>query len=556
MPRITKSPPTDTPPMNWLTCRPVTAAAWFAAMVCSYLLLNESTLWPYLGKLWQHSPPFHVIRYLLLFVVSGIGFGMVLMSLNRPLLLATCLLLVAVVTVNSVAMDLLDLKVVGNDSAEWLLSETAQTANALSAFRRPIAHHLLIAIALLAPSVTVARLARRRFRARLKPVLWGFCALFIYAIGDAAAYHYHRPYFPVESNLLVYDAAFLLKPDPDISPIDMQPAQRSEINKIVLVVDESVPYQAYLEVLQKRWAGWMGADYGQAASLANCSAASNSLLRWGFRANRMLAGEDPRLAPTIWSYAHTAGFETWLIDGQRSGSYQNYMRAKEAALIDHYVGVSAGMETDRSIAELLHQILLRPGRQMLYVNKAGAHFPYQDRYPAEPDAPARTLQQQHRSAVKYSTQDFLDVALRDLPTRDVMIVYTSDHGEQFTGVGAPHCNAIPVWQEFSVPILLISGNREISQQAAAAADLLRNRVSHARIFPTLLSAMGYALPSAEAEYGPSLLTGHATEIYYRVGSNPIPGNSGPGPVASVVSFPYREAHDVSATQQSAVATKE
>jgi hypothetical protein len=280
------------------------------------------------------------------------------------------------------------------------------------------------------------------------------------------------------------------------------------------------------------------------------------MLRWGFRANRMLAGEDPRLAPTIWSYAHGAGFETWLIDGQRNGSYQNYMRGKEAALIDHYVGVSAGMETDRSIAELLHKVLLRPGRQMLYVNKAGAHFPYQDKYPADRISGAQTLQRQHLTAVRYSSEDFLDVTLRDVPIRDVMIVYTSDHGEQFSGTGAPHCNANPAWQEFSVPLLLISGNQQIAQPAAAAADMLRNRVNHARIFPTLLNVMGYDLSRAEAEYGPSLLTGNVPEIYFRVGSNPIPGKTRESRVASFASFPYRTAQRVSATQQSAVVTSE
>lgn len=549
--------PGNTPPGNGWCSRTLTAAPWLAAMICSYLLLNEGILWPYLGKIWGHHPPAHVIRYLLLFAVNGIGFGVALMSLHRRLLFPAYLLLAVIVTVNSLARDMLDLKVVGDDSAEWLLSETAQAADAISAFPSPIAHHLMVAIAMLAPSVFIARLARRRFRLQLKPVLWGFCALFIYALGDAAAYHYDRPYFPVESNLLVYDALFLLKPDPNIAPIDMHPVRQSAITKIVLVVDESVTYRTYVDVLRDRWSRWNGVDYGEAASLANCSAASNSMLRWGFRATRMLAGEDPRLAPTIWSYAHGAGFETWLIDGQRGGSYQNYMRGKEAALIDHYVGVSSGMETDRSIAELLHTVLLRPGRQMLYVNKAGAHFPYKDKYPADRASGAQTLEQQNSSAVRYSTQDFLDVMLRGVPIQQVMIVYTSDHGEQFTGTGSPHCNANPAWQEFSVPLLLISGDQTLAQPANSVAAVLRNRVNHARIFPTLLNAMGYDRSSAEAEYGPSLLSENTSEIYFRVGPNPIPGRARESRVTSFAGFPYRqEAQHVSTTRPSTAGTHE
>ncbi len=518
-------------------------------MICGYLLLNASTLGPYVRHTWASYPALRIVRYLLLFALSGVGFGVVLMSLNRLLLIPVCLLLVTIVTTNGLAKEMLDLKVLGAESAEWLLSETGEAPNAIRAFPGPLGHSLMIALALLVPSVWIARLARQRFRARLRPVLWGSCALFVYALGDAAAYHYDRPYFPVESNLLVYDAALALKPDPDIPPIDMRPVRQPEVTKIVLLVDESVPYRAYVDELRGRWARWNGADYGEAASLANCSAAANSMLRWGLRAQRMLAGEDPRLAPTIWSYAREAGFETWLIDGQRGGSYQNYMRGKEAALIDHFTGVDAGMETDGSIAELLHNLLLQPARRFIYVNKSGAHFPYKSKYPADHFPGARTLQQQHAAALRYSTEDFLDKALRGVPLQDAIIIYTSDHGEQFSGQGAPHCNPKPVWQEYSVPLLLISGEQSLAKQAAAAADLLRDHVTHAQIFSTLLGVMGYDGPAAEAEYGPSLLSGNAPAPYFHVRPFPFPGAKRDRLVVGSSSFPYREPRTASAAQE-------
>jgi glucan phosphoethanolaminetransferase (alkaline phosphatase superfamily) len=233
----------------------------------------------------------------------------------------------------------------------------------------------------------------------------------------------------------------------------------------------------------------------------------------------MHASEEP-WTPTIWAYARKTGYETWLIDGQRSGSYQNFMTSKEAALIDHYIGVNAGIDTDQAIAKRLNQLLREPGKRFVYVNKRGAHFPYASRYPADRFPKAQNAEQQHAYAVRYSTQEFMGTTLNGAPLGDALIIYTSDHGERFDGA-SPHCNAHPIPQEFSVPLVLFSGDSSLARSAAGAAAKLKNRASHRQIFATLLTAMGYDMHAAEAEYGPSLLSATPPKHYFQVRTDKV-----------------------------------
>ncbi|HEU4619874.1 MAG TPA: sulfatase-like hydrolase/transferase [Gammaproteobacteria bacterium] len=517
---------------------PASLIPWAVAMLCGYFLLNAATFFPHSAVLWKSSPA-AMLGFAALFALSGLSLGAGLMSLNRLLLVPVVLVMVLIVTTNGVARHYLDLRILDEATAEWIMSEKGEASDLVGQFGGAVAGYALLAVLLMAPALIVARFARQRFRKSMRPLVWAPCALLLYALSGSLTHHLFGQYVPVESNLLLFDARAMLRPLPDLPPADLQPVRPTGISKVVLLVDESVPYRAYTAELEHRWSRWHGVDYGETASLANCSAASNSMLRWGFREARMLAGENPRATPTIWSYARAAGYETWLLDGQRSGSYQNYMTGKEAALIDHLVGVARGLDTDRTIAERLHALLLQPGKRFVYVNKLGAHFPYTSKYPADRFPRAKDAEQQHALAVRYSTQGFLDTMLEGVPLGSVLIIYTSDHGERFDGA-SPHCNTHPVWQEFSVPLLLISGDAAIASRAAAAATQLKDRADHSQIFPTLLAAMGYDLSSAEAEYGSSLLSAAPPAHYFQLRANFL--GDGSGPKVNVFDhFPYRAA---------------
>jgi glucan phosphoethanolaminetransferase (alkaline phosphatase superfamily) len=524
---------------HWREDGVVSAAMLASAMLASYLLLNLSTLTQCVPAMWRSSG--HALSfYACLLVFTAMSFGLLLMALNRYVLTALLALMVLIVTTNHLAAQVLHVNVVNDQTAEWLLSESSEASDALDLYAGPFIRYLAISLASFLPVVWSARTARRKFAPRFRQLPLAVAALLAYVSGTVVIHHYFDPFVPMESNLILYSTELALLPSPSIPSLDMQPVVKTGTDKIVLVVDESVTYGSYVTQLRGPWARWQAVDFGEAASLGNCSASSNSMLRWGFRADHMLAGEDPRLVPTVWSYARGAGYETYLIDGQKDGSYQDYMRGKEAALIDHYLGVSQGIDTDAAIAKQLRSLLREPGKRFIYVNKRGSHFPYTHAYPAERFPNARTPEQQHAQAVSYSSQNFLDIALADAALRNVLLIYTSDHGQRFDG-GATHCNPVPHWQELSVPLVVVTENPLLNQRFTTAARILTDHASHAQIFPTLISAMGYDLQQAETEYGSSLLSARIPQHYFYVRGNPFPGHKDRKTVIEFNDFPYRNA---------------
>jgi len=513
---------------------------WIAALILGYALANFDTLRLIYAPSWHGFRGGTRILYELLYALSGVSLGLLLVAVPRFLACGVVLLGLVVATTNAVAVDLLDLKVLNKESAEWLLSESRVAPAAIGEFSGAVLRHLASCCAFLLPFLVAVYLGRRHLLRHLwGPVPLALGALAAYGLIDLTLYHYFKPFIPVESNLAIYAADLTLRGSPDIPPLDLKPPHPPLASKVLLVVDETLTYGGYVAQLRAPWAKWPSVDYGEAASLANCSAASNSMLRWGFRAPHMLAAEDPRLVPTIWSYARGAGFATYLIDGQRNGSYQNFMRNKEAALIDHYPGVERGMDTDQAIATLLNTLLLKPGKSFIYVNKRGNHFPYANNFPRDQFPDARSREQQYAAAIRYSSRDFLETMLRGVSLADVLVLYTSDHGERFDGAGTPHCSTAPVWQEFSVPLLLLTGNQPLAQQAQAAATALRDHASHEQIFATLLAAMGYDARAAEALYGSSLLSAAIPARYFHVLVNPIASKGGGAAVREFAHFPYR-----------------
>ena len=82
------------------------------------------------------------------------------------------------------------------------------------------------------------------------------------------------------------------------------------------LVDESVAYAEFERLIAPRLAPYRPVDFGESASLANCSAPSNLALRSGVDVRDAGPHTDLRKMPSIWGYARKAGYRTELIDGQ------------------------------------------------------------------------------------------------------------------------------------------------------------------------------------------------------------------------------------------------
>jgi hypothetical protein len=203
-------------------------------------------------------------------------------------------------------------------------------------------------------------------------------------------------------------------------------------------------------------------DFGEAASIANCSAASNALLRWGVaRARVRDAAYDPRTSPTIWAYAKAAGYRTVLIDGQSRGELQNYIGTREFALIDEFVPASSGIDSDQRIAAKLNEILRRGGREFVYIVKRGVHFPYEMNYPRGELRADASRAEKYATAVSHASAGFFPAALRDTDASRTLLIYTSDHGQDLT-TRSTHCNPDPRDVEYSVPLVAMLGCRRCS----------------------------------------------------------------------------------------------
>jgi glucan phosphoethanolaminetransferase (alkaline phosphatase superfamily) len=314
---------------------------------------------------------------------------------------------------------------------------------------------------------------------------------------------------------------------------------------IVLLVDESIVGN-YLDINNKLGvATGLGqphprvaiTDYGYAASIHTCSTNSNVTLRYG--GTRDNYQDTIAHYPSIWAYAHHAGLRTVYIDGQSNGGHlQNLMTPEESAEIDDFIQFDdvPVLDRDMAIAKLLADRINDGRAEFIYVNKVGAHFPVQDKFP---DAMMRyrpVLERGHHSLLSWSSDrtgfhglpeewvryrnSYRNTLLwnvgeffrRLLTTADLdkaTIIYTSDHGQDLHERGNPgnntHCGINRALQEEGlVPLLVLEGNQVKSLDWKRHLAANHNGLSHFRIFPTLLALMGYDRAATRPIYGPTL----------------------------------------------------
>lgn len=320
-------------------------------------------------------------------------------------------------------------------------------------------------------------------------------------------------------------------------PVRLRRNSPPRSRNIVLIVDESIAGQ-YLDInsaagvptpLSRVWPGIDINNYGLAVSVTNCSVSSNVTLRYGgTRADyrRIIATQ-----PSVWAYARKAGLRTVYLDGQgEDGQLLNFMTEDERAEIDDFVqfGDVNLVERDMAIAHALARELADPRPKFILINKSGAHFPIQAKYP---DAylryrPAmerggqyrdilignqlgfkgtpqdwRRYRNSYRNTLLWTVGAFFDTVLRS-DLSETTLIYTSDHGQNLHEDGSAglytHCGPAPVPAEAVVPLIVIEGRN--ASRLNWPRDLTRNhdRSSHFMIFPTLLALMGY---EQDARYG-------------------------------------------------------
>ncbi|MBO9518012.1 MAG: hypothetical protein J7493_08085 [Porphyrobacter sp.] len=367
----------------------------------------------------------------------------------------------------------------------------------------------------------------------------------LYLRGGEGAKALPAPFSPLAQGAIMATLGLTEKEHPR-QAVNLTPSRALATGDVVLVIDESVAAN-YLDINQRAgvYSGLAGdrpglriANFGVAASIANCSAGSNRTLRFGgTRANYRRAAEE---MPSVWAYAHRAGFRTVYLDGQRQGGQlQNLMTPAERAEIDDFIqiGDTPVPERDHRLAQLLGERLHNGTAELILVNKVGAHFPVADKFPdaaakfrplpvrgrsegitdiaslpgvtAESEDDWRLYRNAYRNTVAWSTGGFFDRLLPQVPGTGAVILYTSDHGqdlhERGGAGGSTHCVPDPRPEEGAVPLVAITGSDStVDWRTYSSANF--DGMSHFRIFPTLLAVMGYAPEQTVAFYGPSLMS--------------------------------------------------
>lgn len=345
--------------------------------------------------------------------------------------------------------------------------------------------------------------------------------------------------FKIPGFLMTLAVEVALKGSPPLRQIvSVTPQQAERPKHVVIVMDESIrgdlldinnPGSAHSGLLEYKD---RITNFGVASSLANCSASSNVSFRYAVTRENYL--NDIKRHPSIWAYAKKAGYRTYYLDGQReSGGLQNFMDEAELREIDEFFQLPKGTkpaDRDINLARKIRGILLETKQAaFIYVNKMGAHFPYEGKYPETarsfhptlvqsylgntPDIPAAKstgqetevehlqFKNSYLNAVSWNVGGFFKELLPQLDLREIILLYTSDHGQDLHENGKKglntHCNsgaASP--EEGRVPLFVMSGDPVFLSSMQAAAKNNFNKASQFNVVPSVLSWLGYDITSA------------------------------------------------------------
>ena len=375
-------------------------------------------------------------------------------------------------------------------------------------------------------------------------VALGLLSSMLYARGGEGSRALPAAYPPL--SFAGFLAAERLTEDQTRGAVALPRAQAPVPRDVVLLVDESIAGN-YIDIdnphgvptgLAHPPANVRLFNYGYATSIYNCSAVSNFVLRYGGTRETYL--ETTRHGPSIWAYARRAGLRTVYIDGQSTGGrLQNMMTPAERAEIDDFIQLDGIPVRDRDmrIAQLLAERINDGRPEFIYVNKVGAHFPLQDKYPdnmlryrpalargsSNPlvswssdrtgfgGTPAEWVlyRNSYRNTLLWNVGEFFHRLFATADLSKATIVYTSDHGQDLHERGNPgkntHCGAsLEEPEEALVPLMVIEGAGRPARDWQRTLAAHHNGMSHYRIFPTLLALMGYDTRAAAALYGPPL----------------------------------------------------
>jgi glucan phosphoethanolaminetransferase (alkaline phosphatase superfamily) len=318
-------------------------------------------------------------------------------------------------------------------------------------------------------------------------------------------------------------------------------------NNIVLVIDESVKgtnlsinnyYKdttPFLKSLQDKniLKNWKIASSGSTQSISSFNLLISGI---SFGENSEIYHKTLSY-PSVYQYAKIMNYKTYFLDGQQSLFWGgNYSDLKA---IDTWTSIATinpqnteVMNNDFKVAEIVKGIISRGGGNFIVVFKSGCHTPYErhfladsarwkpfqiaSRFWLEPKSELYTKQfiNTYDNCISFNLDTFFQTISNDyenLPNNTV-ILYTSDHGQNFGEDGAKQSHGGTAKVEATVPLFILGKlPNEVDTNFKA---------SHENIFPTLLDLMNYPTELRKINYAVSLLKAKESDSKVRYFFNP------------------------------------
>uniref|UniRef100_UPI0039EF47FF sulfatase-like hydrolase/transferase n=1 Tax=Bordetella sputigena TaxID=1416810 RepID=UPI0039EF47FF len=275
-----------------------------------------------------------------------------------------------------------------------------------------------------------------------------------------------------------------------------------DFRNVIVIVDESVEYAHFARAFRDQ--GGLYADFGRAYSGANCSAASNYILRkaWWRRADS--GHVDIARTDSLFALARQRGYTTTYIDDQGvldDPATRNYISDDELADIDDVVENRGPLYQRDALAARQIEQRAASGRNFIFINKDGAHFPYRDYIP--PGLVSGDKNTDYMTAIRRNSVDFLAALEHGLPPNTI-VFYTSDHGQNLT-TRATHCNTgdDATAEEYRVPFLVRATDPAVQARLRLSAAVQHDRLTHLEFSESVREALGYRVAGVASLFAPA-----------------------------------------------------
>ncbi|MDR1613337.1 MAG: sulfatase-like hydrolase/transferase [Planctomycetota bacterium] len=259
-------------------------------------------------------------------------------------------------------------------------------------------------------------------------------------------------------------------------------------------------------------------NYGSASSSTNASSSSNIILLSGLQMRDLPdVGQLGLRRALLTDYARLAGRKAYYMDCQNA-RLQNYLRFRDmSSFVYLHYAVNKGIieewkRDSQGLSDYAALIAESPEPTFTFFLKTGCHFDYEDKYNPDADydeiATAGNIPETYLRSVRWAVDEFFRELQERLNGEDVLIVYTSDHGQSFVGGILPHTVIDnPPAEQADVPLFIWPLSKNAREWVNAKGGFVsenRDQATHFQVFPSLLILMGYDADEVHNLFGASL----------------------------------------------------